>query len=156
MSILKTLYESESCVNENINLNYTLNNYQALKENLQVVPTRYYTDPAFVRVVRENSEKSDSGYLILLDDIVKVSKGNSINILNAIEEVLAANSTDDITLDKDNVKIIVTDIDDVDDLEKNCKSDPTTLRQKVNKIQEFVDTILSIEDEGYTVVKNNH
>lgn len=158
MSLLRTLYESESCVNENIDLNYAINTYRALMEGMECCTTSFKFDARMVPII-QSVEGAQFTYLISLDDVARLAKCNECTLSEALEQIIDCNDNDcdddHQSITKDNIKVVVLDSDDADELEEACKKDPTKMKKKIKKVEEFTNMIDSLLDAGYKVVRNN-
>ena len=156
MSILRSLYESENYINENINLDYVLNNYRSVIESLEVTGNPIKYDARMVPIIKDSLDGQTFSYLIPLEDVIRLSKNDIISMAEAVEKIIEVNNeaAGETALDKDNTKIVITDADDADDLEEACKKDPTKLKAKVKKVEEFTEIINQLQEAGYKVVKN--
>lgn len=149
MSILKTLLESETCVNENINLNYTMNSYRSLMESLEVETNTFKYTPEMVPIIKC---KDCCDYIIFIDDVKRLANQNECTLSEAMNLIFEAYEDQEVKLDKDNTKVAITE-EDPDEIEKAAKCNPTKMAQKVKKVEEFTESIDALIDSGIKVVK---
>ena len=159
MSFLRSLYESENYINENIDLNYTMNTYRSIMESIEVVGNPFVFDARMVPVIKDSVDNEKFSYMIPLEDIIRFTQSSGVtSYAEAVEQIITVNNEacgkEEQCMNKKNTKVVVTDNCDPDKLESACKSDPAKMKDKVKKVQEFTNIVNQIMEAGFTVVKN--
>lgn len=146
MSIIKSLLESESAVQDNQKISSVISELTQIQESSEILPEDIVYTAESVPVFGM-TQKGKKMYVIECDNLFKLmesQKQDEVASLLGIKSVLA---TDDPEVKFDDMAVLVKD-ENIEQIQELCKSDKTKEGARIESIAKYTNTLKNIMAEG--------
>lgn len=152
-TLLKMIQEQTGEVQNNYNVNLSLNTLAALQESFDVLetPIKYFAE--CVPVFKLPAVSGKVLYCVEMDEFIKLRKGQGIDEATAVSQLFETVSSEEEN-DIENVEelAIIIEKEDVESLDKKIKDDPKKIDAKCEAVRMYTEMLERIKATGVTII----